>query len=92
MVKQYVRIKDLEFVSHPNWSGMQAKKVFNNGFGASVITGDWRMRIDSEHPYEIGVYGRNGSLTYDTPVTSDVVGYLNETEANEILRQIQDLT
>jgi len=91
MVKGYVQIADLEFGSRPGgMGGTQATKTFANGFGASVITGGM-FYSSPGHPYEIAVLGKDGSITYGTPVTDDVVGRLNEEEANEILKQIQDL-
>jgi len=35
--------------------------------------------------------GDKNGLRYDTPITSDVLGYLSEEEANEALRQIAAL-
>jgi hypothetical protein len=33
----------------------------------------------------------NGDLTYETPVTSDVEGYLTEDDVTKLLEQIQSL-
>jgi hypothetical protein len=33
----------------------------------------------------------NGNLTYDTPITNDVIGYLTEDEVTDYLAQIQEL-
>jgi hypothetical protein len=41
--------------------------------------------------FEIAVLGKDGDLTYDTPVTSDVIGYLNQEEVTEIMDQVQSL-
>jgi hypothetical protein len=34
---------------------------------------------------------KNDNLCYDTPITSDVEGYLSEDEVTELLKQIQEL-
>lgn len=83
-------IKELEFEPHPaGMGGTQATIEFDNGYGASVITGKMFF-TDSKHPYEIAVL--NGeSIDYTTPITDDVLGYLNEEEANEILAKIEAL-
>ena len=34
---------------------------------------------------------QNGSLCYDTPITNDVIGHLNEEEVNNYLNLIKEL-
>lgn len=83
--------KKLKFQPHPSWvPATQAKITFDNGYGASVISG---MNSYSSYsaPYELGVLGPDGHLTYDTPITNDVIGYLKETEVNDYLNQIAAL-
>lgn len=45
--------------------------------------------------YEQGLYEAavifNNRLCYDTPVTDDVIGYLDEEGVSEIMRQIHEL-
>jgi hypothetical protein len=41
--------------------------------------------------FEVAVLGKDGDLTYNTPVTNDVVGYLNPDEVTEIIEQVQNL-
>jgi hypothetical protein len=64
--------------------------MFENGYGASVVS----------HPmsyggkmglYELAVLDKNGELTYDTPITDDVIGYLTPEQVTEKLIEIQDL-
>jgi hypothetical protein len=88
--KQYIQIGDLEFVPHALVGGTHAVVQFPNGFGASVVTGHM-FYTDALHPFEIAVLTSDGHLTYDTHITDDVLGYLTLDEANDILRQIQDL-
>jgi hypothetical protein len=41
--------------------------------------------------FEIAVLDEEGNLTYETSVTSDVIGYLNPDEVTEIMEQVQSL-
>ncbi len=85
-----MKIKDLEFKEHYTLSGTQAIVSFPNGYAASILTGGW-FYTDDEHPYEIAVMTSEGAICYGTPITDDVVGYLTEDEANEILKKISEL-
>jgi uncharacterized protein YlbG (UPF0298 family) len=35
--------------------------------------------------------GKDGDISYDTPVTNDVIGYLNSDEVTDIMEQVQIL-
>jgi hypothetical protein len=39
----------------------------------------------------VSVLDKEVNLTYETPVTSDVIGYLNTDEVTEIMEQVQSL-
>lgn len=81
--------KDLNFKSHPNhMGGVQAVITFDNGYGASVVCTPHTYGGD-KGLYELAVLGKNGHITYDTPITNDVIGYLKEEEVTKILEQIQ---
>ena len=63
---------------------------FPNGFGASVV----------HHHYAYGGYelavikwenDKNWGITYDTPITDDVIGHLNDESCAELLERIQAL-
>jgi hypothetical protein len=83
--------EDLEFKDHPNgMGGVQAKIKFDNGFGASVVKTPFSYG-GKNGLYELAVFGKDGNITYDTPVTSDVLGHLCEAEVTTILAQIQTL-
>lgn len=84
---------DLDFKPHPGGFGVQAKKFFANGYGASVIQSRYSYGGD-EGKYELGVYeGDDAShcLTYETPVTDDVLGYLTEDDVTKALAEIEAL-
>lgn len=71
--------------------GLQRVYQFPNGYGASVITGGYG---DIDNPYELAVLkfeGKGYLITYDTPITDDVIGYLNMDALNVLLEQIKEL-
>ena len=89
--------KDLKFETHFNHMGSpfgdfgeQAKLEFPNGYGVSVITGGSGVYGDTEHPYELAVL-QEGNLTYDTPVTDDVLGYLTVRGVTTAMKKVQAL-
>lgn len=91
---------------HPAGSGTQKIYRFDNNYGASVVQftigafggsygvegGRWELAVlrftgegvsfDDPH---------NWGLTYDTPITDDVIGHLDDDEVQAILAQIRDL-
>ena len=83
--------KDLQFNPHPNkMGGVQAIERFENGYGASVVCTPYTYGGD-KGLYELAVFGNDGHITYDTPITNDVLGYLSEQDVTEILIKIQQL-
>ena len=84
---------DLEFKIHPNniiGFKQAARMHFDNGYGVSVITGSGAYS-DSEHPYEVAVL-KDNDLCYSTHITDDVIGYNNEDDVTNIMRQVQELS
>src|SRR5882672_9166166 len=78
--------------------GIQRLYYFENGFGASVIQSRYSYGGPSGL-WELAVLRRQADasrkrewqLTYDTPITDDVIGHLNEDEAQGLLRRIRAL-
>ena len=71
--------------------GLNAARVmFDNGYGASVVVGPHTYGGE-DGLYELAVLDSNGNLTYETPVTGDVEGYLSEDDVTKLLEQIQNL-
>ena len=70
--------------------GVALVYVFPNGYGASILKcyGSHGYR---QNLWELAVLGQNGMVTYDTPITDDVVGYLRESEVGEYLDRIYRL-
>ena len=81
---------DLEFKTHPMGSGIISRIKFDNGYGASVVKGPHTYGGDTGL-YELAVTDSDGELTYMTPVTNDVEGYLTEEAVTKLLEQIQNL-
>ena len=82
--------QDLVFQSKNNGlDGTQATMDFPNGYGVSVITG-FGAYGGEQGLYELAVV-KGGVLCYDTPVTSDVVGYLSAGKVTELMQQVQEL-
>lgn len=78
------------FVEHKLFNnGEQVIFEFNNGYGASVITGMIAYG-GINGLFEIAVT-RNGYLCYDTPITNDVIGYLTIDEVLKVLDDIEQL-
>lgn len=83
--------KDLQFNPHPNkMGGVQAIERFENGYGASIVCTPYTYG-GKEGLYELAVFGNDGHITYDTPITNDVLGYLSEQDVTEVLIKIQQL-
>lgn len=68
---------------------------FENGYGASVIK-HWGSYGFDDDLFELAIIEFYGDstyhITYDTPITDDVIGYLNNDEVMEYLEKIKKLT
>ena len=85
-----ITFNDLEFKQDIQRGLNAARVMFDNGYGASVVVGPYTY--GGEYGlYELAVLGSDGKLTYDTPVTGDVEGYLSEDDVTKLLEQIQKL-
>ena len=82
--------KDLEFTSADMFGFRRARVQFPNGFGASIVIGSFSYG-GSEGLYELGVLNRDGGLTYETPLTDDVLGHLTEDDVTRVLGEIEAL-
>ncbi len=86
------KFEDLEFdkLTDPFMSGVRSRMMFENGFGVSVVSHTYSYG-GKDGLFEVAVLDEDGGLTYDTPVTNDVVGYLNPDEVTDIMEQVQKL-
>lgn len=85
---------DLKFGPHRNHGmGIQATAFFANGYGVSVIQSPYSYGGDAGL-YEAAVFAgneANHSLTYDTPVTSDVEGHLTPDAVTAFVQSVEAL-
>lgn len=83
-----------EISKHEDLYSQRYRFKFNNGYGASVIRGVGTYG-GREGLWELAVlcFDEDGEswLTYDTPITSDVIGYLTIDEVNKQLDKIKKL-
>ena len=80
--------KPTETKAHPFGGTIKIYK-FSNGYGASVVkTGG--SYGGGEGLWELAVL-KGSALTYDTPITDDVLGWLSDQDVENILDQIQAL-
>jgi hypothetical protein len=86
----YKTFDDINFEKHEELGGVVGRIIFENGFGASVVSHimSYGGKLGL---YELAVLDKNEELTYDTPVTNDVLGHLTPEEVTNYLIQIQDL-
>lgn len=86
-----MKFEDLKFEAHPaGCGGVRAVHTFPNGFGVSVINASFSYG-GREGLYEVAILFK-GSLTYDTPLTDDVIGNLTTDEVGEYLVKVEALT
>ena len=87
-----------DFVESANYrlGGLQLILRFDNGYGASLLCNEvsyghendlWELAIIHFKSTDPDGY----ELVYDTPITDDVLGYLDDEWAVEILRDIKAL-
>ena len=63
---------------------------FENGYGASVIK-HYGSYGYAEDLFELAVLDSIGRLSYDTPITDDVIGHLTNDEVLKLLERIKNL-
>ena len=91
-----LKFSDLEFKQHPHIPGnnaVQALKFFSNGYGVSIV------RFPGSYGYSQGLYevaviegtDKEYELCYDTPITDDVLGHLDEQDVENIINEVAAL-
>jgi hypothetical protein len=81
--------KHIPTETNPINAGIQHKFKFDNGYGASVIRGPYTYG-GGDGLWELAVL-RGPALCYDTPITSDVIGWQSEREIANLLDEIERL-
>jgi hypothetical protein len=83
--------KDLKFKSHNTHSGgIHSRMVFENDYGVSVVKTSFSYG-GPEGFYELAVLDSTGDITYETPITTDVIGWLTEEDVSRVMEQVQSL-
>ncbi len=86
-----LQFSDLKLgTQHTMLHSIQAVQMFENGYGVSVIRSNFSYGGKNGF-YEIAVLNTNGDLCYDTPITDDVIGWLDETGVSDVMHQVQEL-
>ena len=74
--------------------GVQHVYSFDNGYGASVVKHDFSYG-GKDGLWELAVLDfsidKTGEITYHTPITQDVIGYLAWKNVEKILQEIKEL-
>ncbi len=80
-----------EELSGPRNGGIQYWFSFPNGYAGSVVKAPFTYGSD-EDLWELAVMNdETRSVCYSTPITDDVLGYLNDDEVNHYLDRIKAL-
>ena len=78
------------FTQTTNDRGIFRRYTFDNGYMASVV-----CHVGSyggpQGLWELAVMTHDGTIVYDTPVTSDVLGCLSDAEMLDAVRQVRML-
>ena len=82
--------KDLQFKLHSSKTGIISRMIFENGYGVSVVQTPTTYG-GADGLYELAVIGKDGQVTYDTPITGDTIGYLTQEDVTKLMEQIQSL-
>ena len=67
---------------------MQRTFHFTNGYGATVIDDGYGSEVGL---FELAVLDRDGNLDHSTPITDDVIGWLDEDGVQNTLEKIKAL-
>ena len=80
----------LELPSNPLNGGIQFHFKAKNGYGASIVRHDFSYG-NKQGLWEVAILDKDGSITYATPITDDVLGYLTEEQVNAVLLAVEEL-
>jgi hypothetical protein len=85
-----INFKDLKFEAWPDMGGVFCRIQFENGYGASIVRHQYSYG-GKDGLYEMAVIDSEGKITYDTPITNDVIGYLSEDDVARYVNEIKNL-
>jgi hypothetical protein len=83
--------KDIIFKTNPMGAdfGITSRTEFDNGYEISVVKSPYTYGGD-KGLYELAIF-KDGEITYDTPITDDVIGYLRPEDVTDVMTKIQQL-
>jgi hypothetical protein len=95
---------DIEFKEHPAGDGFHGKIFFDNGYGVSVVRFKPPLGLfpdisyfsytNNDDEWELAVLFGNENLweiTYNTPITDNVIGHLSSDGVTDIMKKVQEL-
>lgn len=91
------KFDDLIFGPHPVGNGFLGRMFFPNGYGVSVVRFSSPLfggSYTNGDEWEVAVLkgdDEDWDLCYDTDITNDVMGYLENDEVSEVMERIQNL-
>jgi hypothetical protein len=82
---------DIVFKTNPMGAdfGIVSRTEFDNGYEVSVVKSPYTYGGD-KGLYELAVF-KDGEITYATPITDDVMGYLRPEDVTDVMAKIQKL-
>ena len=80
--------EDLEFKDRRFDNIKQARMDFENSYGISVIFGEGTYCDNDGSNYEVAIL-RNGKITYNTPITDNVLSCQTPEQITAIMKEIQ---
>jgi hypothetical protein len=82
---------DIVFKTNPMGAdfGITSRTQFDNGYEVSVVKSQYTYGGD-KGLYELAVF-KDGEITYATPITDDVIGYLRPEDVTDVMAKIQQL-
>jgi hypothetical protein len=82
---------DIVFKTNPMGAdfGIVSRHEFDNGYEVSVVKIPYTYGGD-KGLYELAVF-KDGEITYATPITDDVIGYLRPEDVTDVMEKIQQL-
>ena len=89
-MKTFQNLEFVEINDSPFMVGKKSRMHFDNGYGVSVVSHSYSYG-GRDGLYEVAVLDSEDNLTYDTPVTNNVIGYLTEEDVTDVMKQVQKL-
>ena len=81
----------MEFVPTEEFlNGIKTTCHFDNGYGVSVVRHRYSYG-NGLNLFELAIIDKSGEITYSTPITDDVLGYLSEDDVSDTMIKVQRL-